>query len=64
MKNKDELSETEIVLESSDDQKTITLTIKSESELTTADLVECLEFYLCEITRAHEQKTSPGTEIH
>lgn len=64
MSKDQEAVETEIILEASDDEKTVTLTIRSEEKITTADLVETLEYYLSEIIRAHDQKSKPGTEVH
>ena len=51
-------------MESSDDAKTVTLTLKSTCEMTVSDLILALETYLTDLVRAEDQRRKPGILSH
>lgn len=57
----DEIS---IILNSTPDQKIVTLTIEAEKPIDTHDLILCLESYLCDLIRATSQAPSNETDLH
>lgn len=59
-----EEAELDVLMKTSEDAKTITLEISSETVLTVNDLIIALEGYLTELIRAYEQKSARGVLEH
>ena len=57
-------SEVEFELNTSEDARTISLSMKSSRPMDYQDLILALEFYLTEITRAEMQRRQPGVQQH
>lgn len=63
MKDQDE-GEIEIRMDTSDDNKIITLVFVSDLEMDTNDFILALESYLTDLTKAAYQRIQPDVGIH